>query len=73
MTRFTRMLRQGVFAAATIAALGFGATQAFAAPRAQADAARVCSRGQHEMCHATCVWYGYDRGWCIGDGLCECL
>lgn len=73
MLRSTRMLRHGLFAAATMAALGFGATQALAAPRAEADAARACSNLNHAQCRDSCRAMGYDTGSCVAGGGCWCV
>lgn len=56
-------------AAVTAASLGFGATQAVAAPAAE-DAARACNpRG----CNASCQAQGGFEGRCTEGGQCLCL
>lgn len=55
----TRVLGRGVFAAALLGALGFGATQALASP-ATAAARTTCSREQFDQCRAEC-WAQYGR------------
>jgi len=56
------------FVAVVAAALGFGATQALAAPREPAAAA-ACSNAS---CSWSCVKKGYDGGACI-NGVCTCV
>ena len=57
------------FAAATAAALGFGATQALAAPAAEADAAaRACT---NDYCRRVACYPFY--GYCdFRLGICAC-
>jgi hypothetical protein len=69
MNRVTVGLRKGLFAAVMVAALGFGAAQALAAPRAAARAANTCS---WERCDAICVSRGYSYGDC-STGACRCF
>lgn len=57
-----------MIAAASVAALGFGAAQALAAP-AQGDDARVCQAGP---CRKDCIAQGDSGGICI-DGQCICF
>jgi hypothetical protein len=68
MTRIRRSICIGVFAAGTAAALGFGAAQAFAAPRTATRAA-VCG---DERCDAICVSRGFAYGDC-STGACRCF
>ena len=65
------MLRNGLFAAATIAALGFGGAQAFATP---SDAARepTCNPLPNTPCNTWCQDKGYDYGICITQTNCRC-
>jgi hypothetical protein len=63
-----RGIRGGMFAAAVVAALGFGGAQAFASPGAAADAERACSGGQ---CNRDCRARGADGGFC-DQGGCIC-
>ena len=58
----------GLFAAAVLCALGFGATQTLAETPASGTTARTCEAFQ---CHKGCVLDGYDWGECV-DGVCEC-
>lgn len=55
--------------AVTLATLGFGTTQAFAVPQAQAQAAPYCS---HDYCDVHCQNYGYLAGHCE-NWVCKCL
>ena len=65
-----RGFRRMAMGATLAAALGFGAAQALAAPRASVgDAARACKPGD---CSRQCKAAGYDGGSCAG-GLCECF
>lgn len=63
-----RRIRGGMFAAATVAALGFGAAQAFASPSAAAEA-RACTNAE---CNDWCRGQGYDGGICAGSWGCAC-
>ena len=66
--RSSPTLRRAVFAAATVAALGFGAAQALASPAAPADgSARRCDP---EACQRRCAREGL-FGFCDGRG-CWC-
>ncbi|HEX8904773.1 MAG TPA: hypothetical protein VF771_08030 [Longimicrobiaceae bacterium] len=71
MKRTLNLVRAAVLAAATVAALGFGAQQALAGP-AQADFARICSI---DSCTAYCqAAYGPEAsGKCTASGVCICL
>lgn len=64
-------LRNGVFAAVTAAALGFGATQALAAPQ-EKQGARLCSNENHAYCNQLCWNKGADGGYCTYQG-CKCV
>jgi hypothetical protein len=68
------MLRKGLFAAATAAALGFGATQALAAPD-EAAARRACDPSQDVRCMERCQSAGADTGVCDWRylGGCRCI
>jgi hypothetical protein len=68
-----KMLRNGLFAAVTATALGFGATQAFAVPSGGATA-RACSTQQHAWCDQWCRSRGFDGGECnpLYQGDCRC-
>jgi hypothetical protein len=66
MTTTRRWTQCGLFALATVSALGFGAAQAFAAPAAGAQA-RACTSAQ---CNADCRARGYDGGICAGSFGC---
>lgn len=61
-----RVIHRGTFALATLAALGFGAAQAFASPGE--TAARACNGGQ---CNRDCKARGADGGFC-DQGGCIC-
>ncbi|HEU4881680.1 MAG TPA: hypothetical protein VFT45_05530, partial [Longimicrobium sp.] len=66
-------LRNGLFSAVTVAALGFGATQVFASPGAGA-AARACSVQRDIYCNGWCQSQGWDAGRCnpLYTGGCQC-
>jgi hypothetical protein len=68
MRDIRRWTQRGLFALATVAALGFGGAQAFAAPR-PAAAMRACTNAQ---CDADCKRWGYDGGICAGSWGCAC-
>jgi hypothetical protein len=75
----TRFLGRGIFAAALLGALGFGATQAVASPTTPAAARAICSRDEGAACNGACVdeyGWGY-RGRCSKDYFgfitCECF
>lgn len=63
----SRTLGATLFGLATLAAFGFGATQALAAPREQEE--RACVPGQ---CRKDCIAQGNSGGICI-DGSCICF
>ena len=63
-----RTMIPGLFAAAVLCALGFGATQTLAEAPTGRTAASTCGEFQ---CHRDCVLAGYDWGQCV-DGVCEC-
>lgn len=66
----TKMLRNGLFAALTLSALGFGGAQAFATP-AVAAGARACDPYTDNQCRIRCERNGYDTGSCQ-IGYCQC-
>lgn len=66
----TKMLRNGLFAAVTLSALGFGGAQAFATPAAAASA-RACDPYTDNQCRIRCENNGYDTGSCQ-VGYCRC-
>jgi hypothetical protein len=68
------MLRKGVFGVTMAATLGFGATQALAAP-GEAAARRVCDAYHDALCNDWCQSRRYDAGWCdpIYVGGCKCV
>jgi hypothetical protein len=68
MTRISRAICMGLFAAGAAGALGFGAAQAFATPAA-ASATLACS---DERCDAICVSRGFAYGDC-STGACRCF
>ena len=57
-----------MFAAAIVASLGFGATQALAAPDGGARKAQICAA---TACNNLCVSMGYTCGRCV-NGKCLC-
>lgn len=63
----SRKLGAGLFGFATLAAFGFGATQALAAP--QERDASACVPGQ---CRKDCIAQGNSGGICV-DGSCICF
>jgi hypothetical protein len=70
MTR--KFLRQGLFAAVTTLALGFGAREALAAP-AQKDGAAACTATWAAKCNDLCQAKGWDYGVCdSATGACVC-
>jgi hypothetical protein len=67
-----KIARQGLFAAATTFALGFGAMEALAAPGAAAAPA-ACTAIWAAKCNDICQGKGYDYGICDGaTGACVC-
>ena len=64
----THGTRKGFFTLATVAALGFGTAQAFAAPAPAAEV-RACTSAQ---CNLDCQRRGYDGGICAGSWGCAC-
>ena len=69
MKAFDRARRLSL-AALTTAALGFGTSQALAAPSADAGGARVCNP---EVCSRVCrAIPGSIGGFCGSDGSCNC-
>lgn len=69
----TTILRQGLFAAATTLALGFGAMEAMAAPGARAGTAAACTATWAAKCNQICQDKGYDYGICdSATGQCLC-
>ena len=69
-----RTLGKGLFSLAVFAALGFGATQALAAPARDAGA-RLCGSVEIAQCDAGCKAKGYDGGFCdpFAVGRCRCF
>lgn len=73
MSRSLSNLRRGLLGIAVVGSLGFGVTQAFAAP-AQASKRNMCSREMDAYCDYSCGLDGL-RGYCNGSGpymWCEC-
>lgn len=66
----SKTLRHWVFGAATAAALGFGGTQALAAPAPAAAERKVCDP---EVCDRACdlINRGFG-GFCTSAGTCVC-
>lgn len=56
-----KMLRNGLFSVMMAAALGFGASQAFAAPQDPAQSSSECT---DSYCTQLCQDHGYDTGVC---------
>lgn len=69
------LLRRGLFSIATAAMLGFGATQAMAAPAADKPAKFACDAAADSRCVTYCQSKHYDTGWCdpLYVGGCHCL
>ncbi|HEX2093254.1 MAG TPA: hypothetical protein VHG28_12680 [Longimicrobiaceae bacterium] len=65
----SRHLGRAVFGAAVLAALGFGAAQAFAAPADTSVARNHCQ----EFCNPYCIGEGYAGGTCGGVSGQNCL
>lgn len=72
MQKMLSWCRRGLFAGAMAAALGFGASQAFAGPAAQPEA-QSCDQA---YCRATCISAGHSGGRCVttpAGSYCECI
>lgn len=67
MKRIAPIWKSAVFAAATVAALGFGAAQALAAPQAPAENAGSCT---NTYCRKVCGTLG--GNWVPMYGRCLC-
>ncbi|HEX2205173.1 MAG TPA: hypothetical protein VHG91_17810 [Longimicrobium sp.] len=63
-----RLTARTFYGAAVAAALGFGATQAAAAPAAEAAPAQSCAT----LCNRLCQAIGTIGGTCTPDGSCFC-
>lgn len=63
MSRSSRIVWNGLFAASMVLTLGFGAVQAFASPVAAPEAGKAfyCDSLQ---CNSDCKRQGYDGGYC---------
>ena len=61
--------KRAAFAAAVVAALGFGAAQTLAQPAPARAAARVCSDA---TCAQVCSALGFHGGFCNTGGGCSC-
>lgn len=74
----TRSLGRGVFAAALLGALGFGASQALASPGAAREAA-YCTREEAAECNFACQealgtgWRGRCTKTAYGQVSCQCV
>jgi hypothetical protein len=70
-------LRRGLLGAALVGALGFGASQALAVPRAAGitdDGTCVPGDpGSRTICRNYCQSQGYADGACLKMGLCGCI
>jgi hypothetical protein len=69
MKNATSRLPRLLASAATVAALAFGTTQAFAAPSSAPKAAPYCS---HDLCDVQCQGEGHAAGHCV-NWRCVCL
>lgn len=68
----SKIARQGLFAAVTTLALGFGAREALASPGAQ-SAPAACTATWAAKCNDICIGKGYDYGTCdSATGACKC-
>jgi hypothetical protein len=69
--------RNAVFAVATVLSLGFGAAQAFAAPRAAETSMTACTSYDVYYCNQSCKSRGYFGGTCAelssGTKYCNCF
>jgi hypothetical protein len=65
----SKMVRQGLFAAAVTLALGFGAKEALAAPAAQS----VATTCRPYLCNQWCQDQGYAVGFCEPETGGKCL
>lgn len=70
--RHVTIARQGLFAALTTLALGFGAREALASPTGQATAGAYCTATWAAKCNDICQGKGYDYGVCQEPGACVC-
>lgn len=73
----TRKLIHGITGALVAGVLGFGATQALAAPAPSAATER-CDWEMHQICNENCQRDGYVGGRCrvppeLGVTVCECF
>ena len=69
MRRTAMQLRRGIFGAAVALALGFGGSQALAAPAPGVDAGPKCKL---DWCDRFCRAIGAHSGTCLKDGGCAC-
>ena len=67
MKRMASIWKSAAFAVATLAALGFGTAQAFAAPQSPADNERACT---NSYCRKECGTLG--GNWVPQYGRCLC-
>lgn len=68
-----KIARQGLFAAVTALALGFGALEALAAPGAPDGTASACTAAFAVKCNGICETQGWDYGTCdAATGRCLC-
>jgi hypothetical protein len=63
-------VRRWLFGAGTVVALGFGGTQALAAPAPASTGERVCNA---RLCDRICQSVGSIGGVCNEDGFCVCF
>lgn len=72
MSNLIRTARTGLFAAAVAAALGFGASQALAAPPRPCPLTAFGSCSNQANCERTCERAGYPVGQGCVNGCCYC-
>jgi hypothetical protein len=70
MRSHTRRIQRAAFGMGLLAALGFGAVQATAAPQRGAAPQAACTASQSQYCRDKCAQQGWD-GYCR-NGLCYC-
>lgn len=69
MRNHTRRIQRAAFGVGMLAAMGFGAVQATAAPQV-AGVKRSCTQMQWQYCWDKCAAQGWD-GYC-NRGICTC-
>lgn len=71
MRKHTRRIQRVVFGMGMLAAMGFGAAQAVAAPSKAGAAAATCTSAERRNCLIYCNSIGGDGGFCE-NGQCTC-